>query len=118
MKEIHLEKGEKLKTNEKENHIKIFGKLTRTDFRILKKLKVKHIDLSSTSDETFPSFQFPPKLKKFKFFPLYDSLTSIVLPDNTHSIKKRAFYSCKALESIDMPRFFLLKAKPFIIVSL
>ena len=41
----------KKETNEKENHIKIFGKLTRTDFRILKKLKAKHIDLSSISDE-------------------------------------------------------------------
>ena len=93
MKEVHLDKNERIEDVKKEEEeLKIYGELTLGNINSLRKLYVKKLDLSNSNNSSFPDFVFLN----------FTSLTNIILPESINSIGNYSFYCCENLKEVDM----------------
>ena len=94
MKELHLEKNEKIEDIEKdEERLKLYGELTDNNIKSLNKLNIRHLDLSLNilENSTFPNLGFSN----------FESLTSVILPRSLKSLGNNCFFMCKNLKDVD-----------------
>ena len=92
MKEVHLEKNEKLEdVDENEKQFRLYGELTSNDIELLKRLKATHLDFGNLSNPSFP----------YTVFSYFKSLTLIILPKNLKCLENDCFYQCRNLEEVD-----------------